>query len=190
MPIRPQWRHRAAREIQRADVRELVQAVALRGAPIAANRLRALLHIVFAFAIEQEMVEANPVTHVPRPGVERRRDRVLSAEEIRCLWAQLDREAPPMSAAFRLRLITAQRGSPRYAVGRRGSRRGVVDDPGRTEQERTAASGSAYGPGDQDPQGPAGHSPASARARAGRCAWEAPAVRDGRAADDSRLSRA
>ncbi len=108
--VLPHWRHRAANEIERRDARELVQAVALRGVPIAANRLRALLHKVYAFAIEQEIVETNPITHVPRPGVERRRDRVLSAEEIRTVWAKLDDEAPPMAAAFRLRLITAQRG--------------------------------------------------------------------------------
>ena len=108
--VLPHWRHRAAREIQRRDARDLVQAVALRGAPIAANRLRALLHKLFAFAIEQEIVETNPVTHIPRPGVERRRDRVLSADEIRLFWTALDSEPPQMAAAFRLRLITAQRG--------------------------------------------------------------------------------
>ena len=109
--VLPHWRHWAAREVQRRDARELVQAVALRGAPIAANRLRALLHKLFNFAIEQEIVEANPITHVARPGVEQRRDRVLSADEIRTLWAQLDNEVPAMAAAFRLRLITAQRGA-------------------------------------------------------------------------------
>ena len=48
--------------------------------------------------------------HVPRPGVERRRDRVLTADELRMLWQKLDAESPPMAAAFRLRLLTAQRG--------------------------------------------------------------------------------
>ena len=108
--VLPSWRHRAAREIRRRDVRELVQAVAQGGAPITANRLRALLHKVFAFAIEQELVETNPVLHVPRPGVERRRDRVLTADELRRLWQRLDAESPPMAAAFRLRLLTVQRG--------------------------------------------------------------------------------
>ncbi len=108
--VLPHWRHWTAREIQRRDARELIQAMALRGATIGANRLRALLHKVFNFAIEHEIVETNPVTHVPRPGVERRRDRVLTADEIRVLWASLDGEVPPIAAAFRLRLITAQRG--------------------------------------------------------------------------------
>ena len=108
--VLPTWQHRAAREIQRRDARELIQAVALRGAPIAANRLRALLHKLFNFAIQEEIVDANPIAHVPRPGVEQRRDRVLTANEIRTLWTKLDDEPPQMAAAFRLRLITAQRG--------------------------------------------------------------------------------
>lgn len=62
------------------------------------------------FAVEQELVEANPVLHVPRPGVERRRDRVLTADELRTFWQKLDVESPRMAAAFRLRLLTAQRG--------------------------------------------------------------------------------
>ncbi len=107
--VLPHWRHRAAREIQRADARELVQAIARRGSPIAANRLRALLHKVYAFAAEQDIVDANPISHVPRPGVERRRDRVLTADEIRTFWNGLDGEIPPMAAALRLRLVTAQR---------------------------------------------------------------------------------
>ena len=108
--VLPRWGQVAAHEIRRGDARELVHAVALRGAPIMANRLRALLHKVYAFAIEQEIVESNPIAYVPRPGVERRRDRVLSDSEIRHLWRQLDNEPPAVAAAFRLRLITAQRG--------------------------------------------------------------------------------
>ena len=108
--VLPIWRHQAARDIQRADARALVQAVATRGAPIAANRLRALLHTLFGFAVAHEIVEANPITHVPRPGIERRRDRVLTADEMRTFWSRLDDAPPAMAAALRLRLVTAQRG--------------------------------------------------------------------------------
>ena len=108
--VLPSWRHQAARDIQRADAHALVQAVATRGAPIAANRLRALLHTLFGFAVAHEIVEANPITHVPRPGIERRRDRVLTADEMRTFWSRLDDAPPAMAAALRLRLVTAQRG--------------------------------------------------------------------------------
>lgn len=108
--VLPTWKPRSAREITRADVRELIEAVAARPAPILANRLRALLHRLFEWAIEQEHAEANPVAHVRRPGVERQRDRVLSEAEIRALWKALEAQGPVLAAVFKLRLITAQRG--------------------------------------------------------------------------------
>ena len=109
--VLPHWRHRPAQQIQRRDVREIVDAVARRGAPIMANRLRAMLHKVFAFGVQVEIVDFNPVTGTPRPGVERQRDRVLTEDEIRTLWEATEQMVPPMAAFFRLRLVTAQRGS-------------------------------------------------------------------------------
>jgi integrase len=108
--VLPSWRHRPARDITRADVREIIEAVAARPAPILANRLRALLHRLFTWAIEQEHVDGNPVAYVRRPGVEKQRDRVLTEDEIRTLWKALDKQEAHMAAAFKLRLITAQRG--------------------------------------------------------------------------------
>ena len=108
------WRQRPAAEITRRDVRELIESKGIK-APISANRLRALLHKAFTFGVEREIVPFNPVTGTPRPGVERQRDRVLSDDEIRAFWAATepgvaeDSMTPPMSAYWRLRLVTAQR---------------------------------------------------------------------------------
>lgn len=100
--VLPTLRHRVAREIQRRDARELVQAVAQRGAPIAANRLRALLRKVFNFVGEQEFVETNPIAHVPRRGVEQRRVRVLSGDAVLMFLTALASEPPQLAAAFRV----------------------------------------------------------------------------------------
>ena len=43
-------------------------------------------------------------------GKERQRDRVLTDEEVRTFWTMLDGEHLEIAAAFRLRLVTAQRG--------------------------------------------------------------------------------
>lgn len=114
--VLPKWRHKPAKEIMRRDVRALIDAIAKRGAGIQANRLRALLHKVFNFAIGTDVVEMNPVTGTARPGVERQRDRVLNEDEIRQLWAALDAQPAEMAAAFRLRLITAQRGGEVFGM--------------------------------------------------------------------------
>jgi len=108
--VLPLWRHHLAVDIRRRDVRDLVDAVARRGAPIGANRVRAILHKLFNFALSVEIVESNPVAGVPKPGVERQRDRVLTSDEIRQFWNALDGEPPAMAAFYRLRLVTAQRG--------------------------------------------------------------------------------
>ena len=106
----PKWRTLRASEIRRRDVRELVEAIAERPAPIAANRIRALISKIFNFGISREMVEFNPCSQLERPAPEGRRDRVLTDAEIRRFWEALNHAPLAISAAFRLRLITAQRG--------------------------------------------------------------------------------
>ena len=106
----PAWRAVRATEIRRRDIRTLIEAIAERPAPSMANRIQALIHKMFNFGIAQEIVEFNPCAQLERPARERPRDRVLSDAEIRAFWSVLDHEPPDIAAAFRLRLITAQRG--------------------------------------------------------------------------------
>jgi integrase len=82
------------------------------GAPVAANRLRALVSRIYTFGAEQRLVSAaaNPVIGVKKPAREKSRDRVLTADEIRRLWAACETQNPHVCAWFRLRLVTAQRG--------------------------------------------------------------------------------
>jgi len=109
------WRDRRAEDIRRSDVRELLDATAAT-APIAANRLRALLHRIFTWGIERDIVARNPGAGAPRPGAENPRDRVLTEDEIRAFWKATesgdsdDMMASTMSTFWRLRLVTAQRG--------------------------------------------------------------------------------
>jgi integrase len=91
-------------------VRLLVEGVAEAGAPVVANRVAALLSKMFAFALDRDLVTASPAVRIPRPGTETARDRVLSEDELRVLWAQFDALDPTMGAFYKLRLLTAQRG--------------------------------------------------------------------------------
>ena len=107
----PRWRHSTPAEITRSDVRAVVEAVYDRGAHVHANRVLALIRKIFNFAIEREWLEHNPCNQVKPPGGrERPRDRVLSDEESRTVWAAFDAEEPAIRAVFKLRLLTAQRG--------------------------------------------------------------------------------
>jgi len=107
--VLPHWEHRLAREITRRDVRELIEAVAERG-PILANRVRALLHKMFAFALQRDIVEVNPVAGTARPGVEQSRTAVLTDDEVRQFWTATESLSLEMQAFWRLRMLTAQRG--------------------------------------------------------------------------------
>jgi integrase len=105
----PAWRNLPAAEIRRRDVAQLLDRIMARSAPIMANRTRALISKIFAFALSRDVAEVNPVGGLPRPGEERRRERVLSEEEIRTLWGIWEAEDSISSAAFRMLLLTAQR---------------------------------------------------------------------------------
>jgi integrase len=119
-------------DIRRRDVRELVENIARkRDAPIMANRTLGVLCRMFNFALDREWMEANPASRIPEPGVEQSRERVLTYEELRELWAALDclatevddetdelaqklrsskaRVTPATAQAFQVQLLTAQR---------------------------------------------------------------------------------
>ncbi len=105
----PEWRNRKAFEIKRPDVMTLLDSIVDRGAPIMANRTKALISKVFNFGIKRGIVEANPAQGVDSPAPERQRDRVLSESEIRALWKALDSAPKKTASIFRLALLTAQR---------------------------------------------------------------------------------
>src|SRR5829696_7598802 len=107
--VLPAWKHRAVREVSRRDIRTLVDTIAER-APIQANRVLSLVSKMFKWALDEEIVDATPAARIPRPGVVKQRDRVLSEDEIRQLWRAFDALAPVMLAFYKLRLITVQPG--------------------------------------------------------------------------------
>ena len=106
----PRWKRRKAESIGRRDVSEMLDGIVARGAPIMANRVKALISKIYNFGIGRGMVESNPCLGVPMPAKARQRDRVLSEEEIRSLWRVLTEEELVMAATFKVRVLTAQRG--------------------------------------------------------------------------------
>jgi integrase len=106
----PRWKSRPAAAVTRKDVREALNAMVERGAPIMANRVRALVSKMYNWAIQNDIVDANPVVGVAKPGREQSRERVLTEDEIRRFWEACDTQNPRIAAWCRLRLTTAQRG--------------------------------------------------------------------------------
>jgi integrase len=83
--VLPYWRDRKLREIQRADVIDLLERIA-KTAPIVANRVRALLSKLFRFAISRALCEVNPVRDTVRPAKENPREFSLTPAQIRTVW--------------------------------------------------------------------------------------------------------
>ena len=115
----PQLGKRAVAEVMRRDLKRLLEdladgKIAIRGQPTntAPRSLRALLSKMFSWAVEEEIISANPAAGLPLPTKPKTRDRVLSEEEIKTVWEELERldqDSPVSAAAFRFLLLTAQR---------------------------------------------------------------------------------
>ena len=86
--VLPVWRHRRVVDLHRRDIRELVERTA-RIAPIQANRVLQRISAMLSFAVDQDWIKSNPAWRIKKPGRERSRDRVLTREELREVWAAL-----------------------------------------------------------------------------------------------------
>jgi len=114
--ILPKWKSRPVSSITRRDCRELLQAIADRGAAIYANRVGALLSRLFRFAVDEEIIESNPAVHLPKLGVEvgsrpegEREPKAYSADDVRTIWQATEALDPAVRAIYRLGLLTGQR---------------------------------------------------------------------------------
>lgn len=109
----PYWGSQKAKSITRRDAIMLLDRIVDRGSPIMANRTLAVVRRVFAFGVERDILEVNPLLGIKPPAKEIRRDRILSDEEIVKLWGGLDRArmSEPVRLALKFLLVTIQRRS-------------------------------------------------------------------------------
>ncbi|HEY5865031.1 MAG TPA: integrase arm-type DNA-binding domain-containing protein, partial [Candidatus Tectomicrobia bacterium] len=107
--VLPAWGQRKAAEVRRRDVVILLDQIAARGAPIAANRVLSLVRKLWNWAISHDYLEHNPCLQVQPPGKEHSRERVLSAEEIRLVWGACTALPPVWEVYMKVVLLTAQR---------------------------------------------------------------------------------
>ncbi len=109
----PAWGRRKFQSITRSDVIHLLDEIKLkRNAPVMANRVKALASTIFNFASRKALVPetfANPTSNVEQPTKEKSRDRVLSDDEIKALWKDLENRAEPTASIYRLVPLTGQR---------------------------------------------------------------------------------
>jgi integrase len=109
--VLPYWRDRKLREIQRADVIDLLERIA-KNAPILANRVRALLSKLFRFAVSQALCDFNPVRDTVRLAKESPREFSLTPAQIRTIWKAVNEiENDRVRDFYRLSFLTCARRS-------------------------------------------------------------------------------
>jgi integrase len=115
--VLPKWAKRRYDHIRRGDVIELVEGMVKSGSPVQANRVQALISMVFSFAVDSDLMEVNPCSRLRKRGAENQETRVLSDDEIRQFWRRV--VLPPVTRrvglALRLVLLTGCR--PGEAAG-------------------------------------------------------------------------
>lgn len=111
--VLPGWGKKKAVDITKREVISLLEGIIDRGAPAMANNTFQIIRKMFNYAIEKDILQHTPCAGVKLPSPKQRRERVLSEDEIKTLWKNLDRTDLNMSEeirrALRLILVTAQR---------------------------------------------------------------------------------
>ncbi len=96
-------------DIEPRNITDLLNIVATK-TPVSANRLYALLRVVFKVAIQQGWIQIHPMQWLSKPGgSEPPRKRYLSDEEIKTLWPYFDKLRSNPRDILKLGLLTAQR---------------------------------------------------------------------------------
>jgi integrase len=111
--ILPRWRNRDYASITRADVIQIIERLVSAGKPTLANHVHRLISGIFSFAMDADLLNANPATRLRKRGAERIKTRVLSDDEIRLAWAHLSEG----TAGMALRLVLATGVRPGEAAG-------------------------------------------------------------------------
>lgn len=94
--------------ISRTDIARLIDSVTAR-APATGRALFAALRPLFRWAVERDLIDANPLDDLRAPPAPKARDRVLTTLEIRALWLAASEFGYPFGPIWQLLLLTGQR---------------------------------------------------------------------------------
>jgi integrase len=107
--VLPHWRGRSIDSIARRDVLAVLDRVVANGTPVMANRTLAATGKLFSWALSRDILAASPCAGVKRPIKERPRERVLSDDELKVVWAAAEQIGFPFGKVFQMLVLTGQR---------------------------------------------------------------------------------
>lgn len=103
----PALRNKPLPRIKRSDLTPIWDE--LQDRPAVARLTHATLRKLFRWAVSRGDIERSPMEGLPAPAPVAARDRVLSDEELRLLWAATDQLGSPFGPLFKLLVLTGQR---------------------------------------------------------------------------------
>ena len=109
--LKPEFGSLNVKEITRSHVRSFLRGIAAK-TRVHANRTHACLRKILNWAIKEEIVdmEGNPASGISSPGGrEQSRERVLTDNEIKMVWKELEKDSTAPKKALQLILLTGQR---------------------------------------------------------------------------------
>lgn len=101
--------NRATASVGKPDVRHLVKGIHRRGAPVMANRTLSVIKRLFAYAVENDLLEHHPAPTMKPLSVEQSRHRTLSDAELVEVWRAADSLGWPFGEAVKLMILNGQR---------------------------------------------------------------------------------
>ena len=107
--LMPAWGNRSINAITYDDVMRLIDNIHDRGAVIQSRRVGSYLHRLFVWAIKRRIITSNPMSGMPMPGKEVRRDRALSDSELVSVWSGCNQLGLPFGPVHQLLILTGAR---------------------------------------------------------------------------------
>ena len=95
----------------RADLRDLIRGIAAEGKITMARRVHGRLQRLFNWATSEDLLSANPMSGLNKPGYEVERERVLTDRELVEVWRGCEAMAWPFGPAIQLLILTGARRS-------------------------------------------------------------------------------
>lgn len=80
------WNERPLASITRRDVMDAIDHLVEQGKETAANRYLTYVKMLFGWALDRSVIQADPTDRVKKPGMEHSRARVLTPSELRAIW--------------------------------------------------------------------------------------------------------
>lgn len=103
------WAERDVRDITRADVTALIEGITEERSPFGASNVFRAGRTFFNWLVSRQVISASPFMGLTDPAGIKKRERILTADEIRAIWHATGKLGAPWDSIVRLLFLTGRR---------------------------------------------------------------------------------